>query len=79
MSKCTVDCLSWLIDLVAVLHCRHKRDADSLGGLETDTAGLVQARIMKEFVDEGNRGELGLGSYDTAKRLAKIIDDYTPL
>ena len=77
MSRCKVDCLSWLIDLVAVLHGRHKRDADSLGGLETDTAGLVQARVMKEFVDEGNREELD--SYNTAKRLAKIIDDYTPL
>ena len=77
MSKCTVDCLSWLIDLVAVLHGRCKRDADSLDGLETDAAGLVQTRIMGEFVDEGNWEELD--SYDTAKRLAKIIDDYTPL
>ena len=53
------------------------RNADSLDGLETDVAGLVQARIMEEFVEEGNRGELD--SYDTAKILAKIIDEYTPL
>ena len=77
MSKCTADCLSWLINLVAVLHVRHKGDPDLLDGLETDTAGLVQARIMEEFEDEGNVGELD--SYNTAKRLAKIIDDYTPL
>jgi hypothetical protein len=77
MSKCTVDCLSRLIDLVAVLRIRHERDADSLDGLETETAGLVQARIMEEFVDEGNRGEPD--AYDTAKILAKIIDEYTPL
>ena len=77
MSKCTVNCLSWLIDLVAVLHGRRERNADSLDGLETDTAGLVQAGIWKEFVDKRNWGERD--SYDTAKRLAKIIDDYTPL
>ena len=77
MSKCTGDCLSWLIDLVAVLRIRRERNGGSFDGLVTDTAGSVQARIMKEFVEEGDWVELD--SYDTAKRLAKIIDDYTPL
>ena len=62
---------------MAVLRIRHERDADSLDGLEADTAGLVQARIMEEFVDEGSPRRLD--SYNTAKILAKIIDDYTPL
>jgi hypothetical protein len=61
---------------VAVLRIR-RRETELFDGLETDTAGSVHARIMKEFADEGNWGELD--SYDTAKILAKIIDDYTPL
>ena len=77
MSKYTGDCLSWLIDLVAVLHIRRGKNANPLDGLEADTAGSVHTRIMKEFVEEGNQGELD--SLDTARRLAKIIDDYTPL
>ena len=75
MSECTVDCLSWLIDLVAVLRIRRGKNADSLNGLETDTTGSVHTRIMKEFVDKGDRGELD--SLNTARRLTKIIDDHT--
>ena len=79
MSKCTGDRLSWLFDLVAVLHIRREmqRNAESFDGLETDTTAFVQARIMLGFADEGNRRELD--SYATAKKLAKIIDFYTPL
>ena len=68
--------LTWVIDLVAVLCFRCERNADALDGHEADTAGLIQARIMKEFVDEGSWKEPD--PYSTPKRLAKIIDEYTP-
>jgi len=41
------------------------------------TITLIQAQIKSDFVGYGDAQ--GPDSYDTAKALARIIDDYTPL
>ena len=63
---------------MAVLRFRRDENADWLDERETRrTADSIQARVEKEFGDEGDGR--GLDSFKSAKRLAKIIDDYTPL
>ena len=70
--------LSWLIGLVVILHIRRGRKAVLPDVTETkQTASLIQVRIKDEFEGEGN-GE-GLDPRSMARRLAEIIEDYTPL
>ena len=72
------ECLSWLIDLVVVLRIRRWGNEESLDALEIDhTADSIQARITKEFGDDEDGR--GMNSFDFAKGLVKLIDDYTPL
>jgi len=54
------------------------RNADSPDALEMEhTTNLVQAQIRSDLVDYGDFQ--ALDSYATADRLARIIDDYTPM
>jgi hypothetical protein len=52
-------------------------NADSLNTVETDhIAGSILARISKEL---GDKEWKELDIFNDGRRLAKIIDDYTPL
>ena len=74
-STCTRDCLSWLVKPVVILWIWGGKNADSLK--EEHTASLILAQIKGELMDNGDFQ--GLDSYDIARRLAMIIDAYTPL
>jgi hypothetical protein len=62
-----------------VIHwIRCGRNVDSPDAPETEhTTNLVQAQIKSDLVDYGDLQ--GLDSYASAERLARIIDDYTPM
>jgi hypothetical protein len=66
------------VELVIVLRIRRGKNAE-LSPDETERmAGSIQAQIDGEFGDKG-KGRINLGSRSTARRLAGIIDEYTPI
>ena len=63
---------------MVILWIRHGKNADSPNAPETEhTMNLLQAQIKSDLADYGELQ--GLDSYATAERLARIIDDYTPM
>ncbi|KAF9507796.1 hypothetical protein BS47DRAFT_1398317 [Hydnum rufescens UP504] len=71
---------NWSISLlsVVILWIRRGRNADSPDAPEMEhTTNLVQAQIRSDLVDYAD--SQALDSYATADRLARIIDDYTPM
>jgi hypothetical protein len=75
---CIGNCLSWLVKPVVILWIRCGKNAHSPNAPETEhTIALIQAQIKSDFVGYGD--VQGPDSYDAAKTLARIIDEYTPL